>query len=175
MNAISQTAMQTPWWVYVLLVYLITMGTKASKTRVVSLVKLFIIPIIFIFMSIHTLISSFRMSVHTVSTWSIAIILGVVLGYLQMSRYTFEIDRVHRLIKIPGTWTTLVFILIIFVSKYYFSYQLSVDPAIVHETTFKYLMLGLSGVFTGLFIGRLICYLYQFMKNPSVNLIKQSD
>jgi len=148
-------------------------GIKASKTRIVSLKKLFIVPAIFGFMSIHTLMTSFQMTVFTVMTWSGAIALGAALGWIQIHRYALKVDKTHYLVQVSGTWSTLIFILIIFATKYYFGYELSVDPKLAEQTLFEFSMLTISGIFTGLFIGRLICYLYRFKTNPSIELLKE--
>lgn len=170
METIWQTAVHTPWWVYLLLLYLISIGIRASKTNIVLLKKLFIIPIIITFMSVHTLIASFAISAFTITTWSGAILIGTILGWLQIYRLTLKVDKQHALIQVPGTWSTMIIIIIIFATKYYFGYELSVDPNLVDQTGFEFSMLTVSGVCSGLFIGRLLCYLYRFQTGSSVDL-----
>ena len=41
---IIHTIIGTPWWVWIILVYLLFVGIKALKPRIVYLPKLFIIP-----------------------------------------------------------------------------------------------------------------------------------
>lgn len=173
MNSVQQIIMGTPWWVYALFIYLIWIGINASKARIIALKKLFIVPIIFGFMSVHTLMTSFQMTSFTIMTWSAAILLGAALGWIQIYRHALKIDKIHYLVRVPGTWSTLIFILIIFATKYYFGYELSVDPKLAEQSLFEFSMLAISGVFTGLFIGRLICYLYRFKTNSSVDLVKK--
>lgn len=170
MNGIWQTLVHTPWWVYLLLIFLIRVGIRASKTHVVSLKKLFIVPIIFTFMSIHTLFTSFTVGALTITTWAVAILIGMALGWIQVHRYSLQVDMKNLLIQVPGTWSTLIIILIIFIAKYYFSYELSVDPQLAQQTIFEICALAISGIFTGLFIGRLICYLYRLKTSESVTL-----
>lgn len=55
MGAIWQAAIHTPWWVYVLLGYLIAVGIKASKERVIPFWKIFVLPTIFLSISIQNL------------------------------------------------------------------------------------------------------------------------
>ncbi len=175
METIWQAAIHTPWWVYVLLVYLIIMGFKASRTRVIELKRLFIIPALFTFLSVQTLLSSFKVDTFSILTWVIAILIGVAFGYLQIIRHKLRVDKKSFLVEMPGTWSTLVLIIIIFTSKYYFGYELSVDPQIAQQTLFEFSMLGISGVCTGLFIGRLFCYLYRFVTSESVELSMSSS
>ncbi len=174
MNAIWQATINTPWWVYLLLYFLVKMGIQASKTRVVSLKRLLIIPLLFIAMSIHTLVISFKITSFSVTTWLIAILIGALLGWLFIYRFRLTVDKPHNLIEIPGTWSTLIIILIIFASKYYFDYQLGVDPALVNQSNFEFSLLAVSGLCSGFFLGRLFCYFYRFFTNPSVNLKKES-
>jgi hypothetical protein len=170
METIQQTLWNTPWWVYVLLVYLIKIGIRASKKNIVSLKKLLIIPLVFTFMSLHTLIYAFAIDVTTLSVWSISIVVGILLGWIQVFQYDLRVDKSSGLIEIPGTWSTLIIILIIFATKYYFGYELSVDPVIAHNTVFEVSALTISGVCTGLFVGRVLCYFYQFSRHKSVSL-----
>lgn len=170
MNGIYQLLINTPWWVYLILIYLIIVGIKASKTRIVSLKKLFIIPLVFLIMSIETLISSFKIDLLNFSIWSLGILIGAIFGYIQTYRYKLKIDKENGLLEIPGTWSTLVIISVIFIAKYYISYELAVDPAIINENVFEISALLVTGVCTGLFIGRLCCYLYRFQTENSVSL-----
>lgn len=168
-----QTLINTPWWVYVLIVFLIKLGINASKTNIVSLKKLFIVPVVFTFMSIHTLLTSFQVNLLTLSTWTGSILIGIFLGWLQIYRYKLRVDKQHFLIEIPGTWSTMIIIIIIFVAKYYFGYQLAVDPHKANQTGFEFSMLAISGTCTGLFIGRFICYIYRLQTTPSINLLEK--
>lgn len=92
MEMITQTLMQTPWWVYVLLVYLTIAGVKASKPQVIPLKKLFIIPAVFTFMSIHTLLTSVALNYFNVTSWVIAILIGGGLGWWQIYRFFTSTD-----------------------------------------------------------------------------------
>ena len=170
MNIITTILTNTPWWVYLLFAYLIWVGVDASKTQIEPLTKVFIAPAIFTYLSIETLITAFHLSFFTVTIWSAGILLGAVLGAWFLKRYTMRVDRDNKLIEIPGTWSTLVIIILIFVTKYYFSYQLGVDPAKAQQTGFELSALGLSGLFTGRFIGGAAVYVYRYFTEPSVSL-----
>lgn len=162
MTHIWEIALQTPWWVYALFVYLMYVGVKASRPSELPLKVLFIIPIIFTYMSVHTLLVSFKVDGSSVSIWATSILVGTFLGYLQIFRVKLTVDREKGLIRVPGTWSTLIIIFIIFATKYYFGYELAVDPALASNTIFEFTALGVSGLCTGMFIGRLICYLHRY-------------
>lgn len=170
MKDLYQIVINTPWWVYLLAMYLIKIGINATKTRMVSLKKLFLMPLIFILMSVHTLIEYFTMNSFAISVLGFAMGIGILLGWLQVFRYSLKVDRQRALIQIPGTWSTLGVIVIIFTAKYYFGYKLALDPTLAKEMNFAISLLGVSGVCTGLFLGRLGCYLYRFKTLPSTML-----
>ena len=162
----------TPWWVYALFIYLMIIGIKASKTRVLSIKKLFIIPVIFTCLSIHTLTTSFDIHVMEVSAWGSAMLIGTLFGWAEVYRQHMHIrvDKVKHLIQVPGSWITLALILIIFASKYYFGYELDRDPELIHQNAFEYSMLIVSGTCTGLFIGRALCYLFKYNNTEHMDL-----
>ena len=175
MEIIKQTIIHTLWWVYLLLAYLIFIGIQASKTRVVSIKKLIIVPIIFTWMSVETLLTAFKVNTLSIGTWSIAILIGITLGWLQIIRHKLIVDKPHWLIKVPGSWLTFILVLIIFASKYYFGYQLAMDPQLESQTGCEVAMLSVSGVVTGLLIGRVIAYFYRLNTEPSVDLKSQEQ
>ena len=152
----------TPWWVYLLFLYLLRAGILATKVRVRPLKKLFILPTVLLFMSLHNLGASINANAYSLITFIIAMLIGGIAGFIQIYRLSIAVDKKHHLIKVPGTWSTMILILIVFVSKYYFGFELAVQPALVHQTTFLLHMLIVSGLCTGLFVGRLICYLVRF-------------
>ncbi len=160
MKTIWQALIHTPWWVYLLLAYVIKVGLDASRPRTVSLFKIFIIPIIFSLISLHTLITCVNVYFLTVTVWVSAIILGAILGLWEVSHFNIQVDRGTKHIHLPGTWSTLIVILIFFAAKYFVSYELAVDPRLLQDSSFELIMLSVSGVCAGFFVGRLIYYLY---------------
>ena len=157
---IWEALIHTPWWVYLLFLYLLKVGFDATKTRVVSLKKLFILPSIFLAISINSLITSFRLSPSTIGVYLFSLLFGIGGGWLLVRNVNLKFDLQRVLIQLPGNWTTLILIMVIFSTKYYFGYSLAVDPMMAEDTSFELLMLSLSGVCTGLFLGRLTCYFF---------------
>ncbi|MBU2701302.1 membrane-associated HD superfamily phosphohydrolase [Sporomusaceae bacterium BoRhaA] len=169
LERIWQIAIHTPVWVYLLLIYLIIVGIKASKTRVTKLQRIFTIPTILAVMSVNTLMVTITVVDYLiVSSWIIAILIGILLGWWQVKRLGIRVDKKRLLIQIPGTWSTMYIIIAIFVTKYYFGYEQATDPIFAEQLGLKVSMLAVSGVCTGLFIGRLIGYLYHFKNSTEV-------
>jgi hypothetical protein len=160
------------WWVYLLLFYCIFVGIKASKGGVASFGKMLIMPIVFSYMSIHTLLTSFSLDTFVLLTYISGTVLGVLLGCLQASSHTLAVDRNKSLLQFKGTWSTLFIILAIFISKYYFGYEMSADPKLLQNTHFEFAMLSVSGLVSGMFVGRAIYYFYRLRTSESTDLVE---
>lgn len=169
-DVIWRTLSNTPWWVYLLLIVLLKLGIEASKPQVVPIRRMVILPAVFIWMSTHTLLTAVNPNAFTISTWLISIVMGAVVGWWQVQNFRLRVDKSNGLLELPGTWTTLIFIIIIFGTKYYFGYELSIDPYRHTDTWFEFSMLAVSGLCTGFFIGRLICYVKRLYNDPQTDL-----
>jgi hypothetical protein len=170
MGAIWQAAIHTPWWVYVLLGYLIAVGIKASKERVIPFWKIFVLPTIFLSISIQNLTTIENIEYLSIGSWIVAMLVGSLFGWWQVKRLDIKIDKKCLLIQIPGSWDTLLVILIIFIAKYYFGYEKATNPVLVAQLKFKISMLVLSGVCTGLFLGRLFGYMSHYKDDTESDL-----
>jgi Family of unknown function (DUF6622) len=166
LETILQAALHTPWWVYLLFVYLVKVGIRASKTGVVSIHKLYVIPLIFTLMAIETVINNVGLTANTVALWAFSTVFGIIIGWFLVYPLKLRCDHQNKLIEVPGSWSTLVIIMMIFASKYYFGYALSVDPNLVNNTNFEIALLGVTGICSGLFVGKLLCYVYRLKTNP---------
>lgn len=169
-DTIYNAAVNTPWWVYVLLIVLIQVGIKASKTGTVPLGKLFIAPIIFTAMAIETLLGNIDLTTDVLIGFAVALLIGIGLGWWQVSMQSLRVDANKKLIEVPGTWTVMVLVIIIFATKYYFGYELSVDPYIIHNTWFEVVFVGVTALCSGVFIGKLGCYMKRLYKDPQTTL-----
>jgi len=151
----------TPWWVFVIFFYLLKVGIDAIKPRIVSLKKLFITPSIFLGISINTLLKSFDFSFPILGVYIVALLLGMIIGFLLTKNSKIKFDHYQKLVKLPGTFSTLFLTLIIFSSKYYLGYSLATNPTIASKTFFIISQLGIMGICSGLFIGRSTGLLYE--------------
>lgn len=158
-----------PVWVYVLFVYLMIVGIKSTKPRVISLMRLFIIPIILILISFSNLIA-FKHNYFNIILWTVLFLIGVSLGWWQIRWLPIKVDKKHWLVRTPGGYSTLVLILIIFSIKYYFGYKTTVDPQIISNMYFLIAFLSISGFCIGFFIGRLSGYLFKMHRGLQVDL-----
>ena len=170
MDSIVEALVHTPWWVYLILAYCLFVGFKGIQGGVVPFGKMAAMPIIFTVMSIETLQKNFAIDIFVIATYAIAMIIGILLGMLFARMVGLEVDSKKWLLKFPGSWSTMVLILLIFSTKYYFGYELDVDPKLLENTHFEFFMLSTSSIITGVFIGRMVYYLMKLLKGPSVEL-----
>ena len=175
MELITVLLIKTPIWVYFLLVILLMMGFKASKTGVVHIKKMLIAPIVFTLMSFESLYTHLSITPYILVLYMSTLSMGAGLGFLQVNRLLLKVDRKNGLIEIPGSWSVMALILIIFSTKYYFGYELSIDPHALDNSEFEILFVGVNAICTGLFIGKTIGFYQQLANAPSQTLAVSSQ
>jgi len=84
--------------------------------------------------------------------WVIGLAAGTLIGWQTVRNWKIKVDRHRKTISVPGTWSTLIFILLVFVVRYYFVYHYESHP----ENSSRFFLADslVSGIFTGIFIGR---------------------
>ncbi len=159
----------TPWWVYALFIYLVVVGIKTLKPQIVSLKKIFILPLIFIVWSLLALGGKLSLGLD-LSFWIPSFILGIFVGWGLTRSLRIKADKKKALIKVPGGPLTLVLILVVFGVKYYFGYTYATDPEARMNFNTVAADLTSSGIITGMFFGRLFCYLSKWRNSPHQDL-----
>lgn len=169
METIWEIVIHTPVWVYLLLIYLIFIGIKETKSRVIKLPRIFIGPTILSALSIHTLMTTVLEAGYLIiGSWILGIVFGGILGWWQMKRLRIQVDKKRFLIHIPGTWSSMCVLLTIFAARYYLGYEQATNPILTEQLGFKVSLLAVMGICTGFFIGKSIRYIAHF-RNSSVN------
>lgn len=160
----------TPWWVFAVFGYLCSVGWKARKTRVVSFKKLIIIPLIFSVWSLKSLNEKFGFGPLNLSIWAVAAAFGVYFGWLLVYSREVMADKSKGLLKIPGTWSSLVQFLLIFVCKYSFGVTYILHPEAKGSLIFFGSDIFLSGLLAGLFFGKLLGYSKKYLQASHTDL-----
>lgn len=160
----------TPWYVYLILAYLIFVGIKSVKGGVVPIQKLFIIPIVFCWMSVNEITKTLHLTPLYITACLLGLFVGICFGVWQFKQLKIRADKTHKLLEIEGSWFALVLIIITFIVKYYVAYSLETNQDMSIE--FICILLFASSIFTGAFVGRLLYGLYKLNVGPHVDLIK---
>src|SRR5689334_10534566 len=100
-----QMIANTPWWVFVLFFYLLSIGFGATKPSNVPLNKLFIFPIVIIVLSIVSLYHTLPIITATeYGLWAITFLAGIAFGYLQYKLQGVKAIPGSKEVYIPGSW-----------------------------------------------------------------------
>ncbi|RDI45161.1 DUF6622 family protein [Aquicella lusitana] len=161
-NSIWEIIAGTPWWVYVLFVLLVRFGILASKPRIIPFRQLLLLPAVFIPLSFASLYQM-HLSLSLFGLWAGALLLGAAGGWLQFRFINIKAIKNQSKLYVPGTWSILIIILIVFAVKYYYSYESAVNPGQIINPHINVWFALLYGLFTGLFIGR-VAYALRCLK-----------
>jgi len=158
MEILSQFVSHTPVWAWVLLLYLVVKGWKARTPGDTTLGKMAIIPVVFTAWGLYDLVTLYGITVETGFTWLAGIALGAAVGWPIASRFNLVADRSAGVIHRPADMTLLPLLLVTFAVKYSFGVIAAVAPHLLAETGFRIADLVLSGLFTGIFVGKFARY-----------------
>jgi hypothetical protein len=173
-ETITQALKGTPWWAFVLFAYLIAVGVRARKPSVVTLKRLIILPIIFTAMSLNALISLHGLHLSILIAWLVCFLGGGGFGWAMVQRLYVKVDHEQRAIHLPGSWSTLILILVVFATKYFFGYAAVMGQTYFYGYYFETHPEGqnstfmtsvdplVSAVVAGIFAGRFIYLLRRY-------------
>ncbi|WP_341758858.1 hypothetical protein [Candidatus Tisiphia endosymbiont of Ptychoptera albimana] len=139
----------TPFYVYLLFGYLIFIGVKATKQRVISPPKLFISPVVFLLFSIKG-----YSSMKDLMLFFIVLIISIIVNWQFFDKPLMQIN--NNKIIIPGSWQPFILIIIIFSIKYFFGYMHVVNPELA--TKYKIIELIISSWTLGIMFFKAIYY-----------------
>ncbi|WP_341756078.1 MULTISPECIES: hypothetical protein [unclassified Candidatus Tisiphia] len=139
----------TPLYVYLLFGYLVFIGVKATKQRVVFPLRLFISPVVFLLFSIKE-----YSNVKDLVLFFIVLIISIIVNWQFFDKPPIQIN--NNKIIIPGSWQPFLLIIIIFSIKYFFGYMQAVKPELA--TKYKIIELIISSWVLGIMIFKAIYY-----------------
>lgn len=152
----------TPIWVWLLLLFLIYMGSKSLFDRTIELKKLLIMPIVFLVMTTS--------HIKDPLSYGIFLVMGAIIGSLSCFKYKIRVDREHKVLRIPGSPIPLILIILVFAKNYFYGYEHAVHPEMFKNIFFLAISYIVSGVFSGIFIGRAGTHFFRYLRLPSEDL-----
>lgn len=154
--SIWQTIAETSFWIYVLIGLLIYSGYQGSKQRTVP-VKFLWANLIAVSAASFVSITLFvKLNAVYLAWWAATLVLGSGLGWLYYKTLQVQPLPEEGKFIIPGSWITLFIILGAIAAKYYFGYQITLDPGILKSGVYSQSVMILYGMLTGLNIGHLV-------------------
>lgn len=154
----------TPYSVWVLLAYLLMVGIKATQKNVFPLWRMGIIPIIFILWSFHSIYYKCMSCPQFFGLWFIALMAGVLIGYQIMVRLKVSLDS-SKLVHLPGSYIPLLFSMLFFILKYGVGVTYALYPIMRTNVPLFSFDLCLSGLISGIFLGRFGYVLYKYVSH----------
>lgn len=158
LDFITHMLVDTPLWVYALFLFLLFRGIKARRPATVTLPRLAIIPLIFLFWDLYDLLIYRHLSVSIVLLWIGVLFIGALLGYVlirpeRITRGT-EPGTLHR----QADYSALPLMMTAFAIKYVFGVMAAVAPATMHKPIMSGTAVVVGGLFAGSFIGKFTRY-----------------
>jgi hypothetical protein len=158
MTTVSQLFINTPWWVYALFAYLIFRGVKGLKPGETTLLKVAVIPVALTIWGLAELVRLYGLAGDAIGIWTAGLAIGAGLGYLILRNAAMVIDARTGAIQRPADYTLLPLVIAIFVVKYTFGAIGAIAPDLLMQPGIRIADLGLSGLFTGIFVGKFAVY-----------------
>lgn len=154
-NIISRIVSGTPFYVWIIFIFLITRGINASKDGELSFSKMFIMPFIFIVWGLEKLFTSFSYLGISMIAYTAFIGLGILVSYFLYSRYRKLYIKDSSVFR-TGSYLPMTIMMTNFFVKYLLNVAMSVNPVLYNTLFFNILYSLLSGFSVGLFIGGIL-------------------
>jgi hypothetical protein len=142
-----------PWWVYVLFIYLVSIGIQSTKPRTISIKRVVLIPLFFLAWSFYSLYQKLLLGLPSlIPLWVVFLAIGAYLGIKEVYSWRISKNPQKQEITIPGNYSTLVLILLIFILKFFWGYFYTTRTEISYWIYFADTLT--SALVTGFFVGR---------------------
>jgi len=152
----------TPLYVWGIFIYLMILGYIATKTRTIWVPKLFIIPLILTLLKFQKLISVNVL--WTIIPWIIGLNLGIIKALLN-KKVIYIIS--NNSIQLPGSYTTLVMFLILFLTRYSLGFLQHFNPEM--SMLYSHLDTLITFLFAGYSLGKAGSYTSRFLQKKYRN------
>lgn len=118
----------TPIWVWPLLLYVLAMTLRATKTRTASLVRLLAIPALFIVWGLSGLLTRQSLTLGLGLDWLAAAICGAALAFFVGKPVVLAADPETRQVTLAGSWAPFIRVTALFTTKYALGVTMAVRP-----------------------------------------------
>ena len=118
METIKDFLINTPVYVYFIFSYLLFIGIKSTKKRIISFFRVIILVILFIYLSINNILK-FPVNSLDFILLGLSLLVFSSISWKLTSLQKIKVDKEKLLFSLPGTWTNLIVLLLIFTTKYY--------------------------------------------------------
>lgn len=160
-----------PTYVYILFIALMYLGYKRCFTRTIRVERLILLPLIFIVLSVRSMINLFDLTTLNILLWLIGGAVGLFLGYIHVYQKAIKADHEQKLLTVPGDWSMLVLIFFIFVFEFFVHYSIDAQVTWTKSAIFVWCSTFILGAIAGMTAGRNLTYAAKYKSSPSEHLI----
>lgn len=161
---IVEFIMNTPWWVFAIFVYVLFVGIRAlSPRKIDNPAPLLILPLILSGFSLMGLVRNYGFSTYALNYLLLSTLVGLIIGYSYAFKSGIVVDKELKYIIIPGSFITLILMLLIFSKKYFLGYKYAIDQALKDNVYYMLFDIITSGLFLGILVGRSVYYAKKLM------------
>lgn len=162
-----QILQHTPIWVFGLFLGLIFLGYSQTKTRMISVRRLAILPIAMLCLSASGVWSTFGANPLGFIVWLSGI--SIMLAIFSWLEYPKDIvySSNEQIYTIPGSWIAFMLIMLIFFTKYTVAVLLIRNSALHQSSFFIIGICTLYGLSSGWFFARAF-FTYYFSKKETI-------
>jgi len=159
---------EVPWWTYPVFFYLIKISLSATKPHYITLKQLLFIPSSFIVLSAIGMYFKIPLTAYHSFIWIGTVFIGIAIGWLHFFIFRIKAIKHTSQLYLPGNYSVIALTIGMF-TAYCFGYPVSDLVSWLITPNAAPMLMGLYGLFTGLFIGRLI-YAYRCIKHGPYRL-----
>lgn len=142
----------TPLYVWAILALLVWRGIAAMHDGEMAVRNLFIIPVIMLAMSLQDIAAKFGGAYVPLCAW-VGGAGAVIMLVLKFAGAGVSAGADHGSVRVQGSKMPLAIMMGIFLTKYVTAVTLVIQPHLSESTLFQALVSGLSGAFSGYFLG----------------------
>nr|WP_298125680.1 DUF6622 family protein [uncultured Pseudoxanthomonas sp.] len=144
----------TPLWVFGLFFGLVYLGSVQSRTRQVSRNRLIVLPIAMLAWSVYSVWWTFDAHLTALSAWACGWVAVVAISLVRAPSRRASYDASTKQFTVPGSWVPLALMMGIFFFKYAVAVIHAMKPGVLDTTTAVFVVAGVYGFFSGLFMAR---------------------
>ena len=152
---IREIICRTPFYVWLIFIFLLKRGIRACKNGELSLPKMFIMPSVFAIWGLEKLLLKFNYLGISMIFYAIFIGFGTLASYCLYSRYRRLYIKDGYLYR-TGSYLPITIMMTNFSVKYLLNVAMNINPLLYNTLSFNILYSLLSGFSIGLFIGGIL-------------------
>ena len=149
-----QIITRTPIWVWAILILLLWVGLKQTLPRNVSLRRITVLPLVMVGLSLAGVFSAFGSGMNALLAWGAGAAISAAVVMQRNLRQATQYNAWTQQFQLPGSWTPLVLMMGIFITKYAVGVTLAMQPDLAGNAMFSQSVGALYGGFSGVFVAR---------------------